>query len=72
VNNLEYGSYAPGAPDVFIDDARFIDLWREPKLRYLLVEGPSVPRIERLVGRDALHLVRTAGGKMLYANRALQ
>ena len=20
VNNLEYGSYAPGAPDVFIDD----------------------------------------------------
>jgi len=26
-NNLEYGSYAPGAPDVFIDDTRFVSLW---------------------------------------------
>ena len=28
VNNLEYGSYAPGAPDVFIDDAEFARLWQ--------------------------------------------
>src|SRR5208282_3376538 len=26
-NNLVYGSYAPGAPNVFIDDARWKDLW---------------------------------------------
>jgi 4-amino-4-deoxy-L-arabinose transferase-like glycosyltransferase len=72
VNNLEYGSYAPGAPDVFIDDHRFVRLWREPHLRYLLVEAPSAARIERLAGRGTLHLVHAAGGKILYANRALQ
>ena len=31
VNNLEYGSYAPGAPDVFIDDTQFAELWRKPR-----------------------------------------
>jgi hypothetical protein len=29
--NLEYGSNAPGAPQVFIDDAGFGRMWREPK-----------------------------------------
>lgn len=70
VNNLEYGSYASGAPDVFIDDARFASLWREPQRTYLLVEGPSVPRIEALAGKDALHLVKESGGKLLYTNQA--
>src|SRR5256886_6978454 len=32
--NLEYGSYAPGSPDVFIDDARFKQLWTEPQRYY--------------------------------------
>jgi 4-amino-4-deoxy-L-arabinose transferase-like glycosyltransferase len=69
VNNLEYGSYAPGAPDVFLDDAEFAEVWRSPRLCYLLVEGPSVVRIERLVGREALHRVRESGGKFLFVNR---
>src|SRR5437868_11442579 len=30
-DNLEYGSYAPGAPQVFIDDAKFESLWSQPK-----------------------------------------
>jgi hypothetical protein len=71
VNNLEYGSYAPGAPKVFIDDAQFTRLWTQPNRRYLLVEGPSVPRIEKLVGAAALHQVRTSGGKFLYSNQAV-
>ena len=29
VDNLEYGSYAPGAPQVFIDDAKFEKLWSD-------------------------------------------
>ena len=69
-NNLEYGSYAPGAPQVFIDDARFGELWREPERYYLLVEGPSLPRIEKVVGRTALHVVAESGGKYLLANHA--
>ena len=27
-NNLEYGCMQPGAPHVFIDDAKFNELWR--------------------------------------------
>ena len=41
-NNLEYGSYAPGAPDVFIDDAHFAELWQKDERYYVLVEKPSV------------------------------
>ena len=67
VNNLEYGSYAPLAPDVFLNDEQFIARWRGERLHYLVVEGPSVPRIERLV---PLHLVKESGGKFLYRNRA--
>ncbi len=71
VNNLEYGSYAPDAPDVFLDDREFGELWRRPERWYLCVEGPAVPRIEALVGEERLHLVTAAGGKFLYTNHPL-
>ncbi len=69
VKNLEYGSYAPGAPQVFLADREFVERWRRNEQHYLLVEGPSIPRVEALVGTGALHLVKAAGGKFLYANR---
>jgi len=69
VNNLQYGSYAPGAPQVFIDDAEFTRRWMSPARHYLLVEGPAVPRIEGLVGKPALHVVAASGGKFLLANQ---
>ena len=69
VNNLEYGSYAPSAPDVFLDDAGFAQRWKTDRLHYLLIEGPSRPRVEKLVGKDTLHLVAESGGKFLFANR---
>jgi hypothetical protein len=69
--NLEYGSYAPGAPDVFIDDAEFADRWHSADRYYLVVEGPQMQRIERLAGgRERLHLVKAAGGKFLLTNNA--
>lgn len=72
VNNLEYGSYAPGAPNVFLNDQQFAERWRRPELHYLLVEGPSLPRLEALVGKHSLHLVKAAGGKSLFANGPLE
>jgi hypothetical protein len=69
--NLEYGSYAPGAPDVFIDDSRFQQLWAEPTLSYFAVEDKEIPRIQALVGAGSMHLLRKAGGKSLFANRAI-
>jgi 4-amino-4-deoxy-L-arabinose transferase-like glycosyltransferase len=67
--NLEYGSYAPGAPDVFIDDAQFAGLWRQPERYYLVANAPAVPRFEKLVGRSALHVVAQSGGKYLFTSR---
>jgi 4-amino-4-deoxy-L-arabinose transferase-like glycosyltransferase len=68
VNNLEYGSYAPGAPDVFWNDEQFQQRWRSRQHYYLLAESPAVPRFERLVGAAALHVVAASGGKYLFRN----
>jgi 4-amino-4-deoxy-L-arabinose transferase-like glycosyltransferase len=70
VNNLEYGSYAPDAPqDVFLDDGGFRARWLSPDLYYICVEKPQVPRLEKLVGRERLHTVIESGGKFVFANR---
>src|SRR5258708_958851 len=68
--NLEYGSYAPEAPHVFIEDKDFAELWSRPQRYYLLIEGPALPRIESLVSKPALHIVRQSGGKFLLTNHA--
>jgi hypothetical protein len=70
VNNLQYGSYAPDAPqDVFIDDAAFRTRWLSPDLHYICVEKPQVARLEKLVGRAALHTLIESGGKYVFSNR---
>jgi hypothetical protein len=67
-NNLEYGSCAPGAPNVFIDDAEFKQLWLKPARYYLVTKLTALPRLTLLVGNDNLHLVATGGGKAVYTN----
>jgi 4-amino-4-deoxy-L-arabinose transferase-like glycosyltransferase len=71
VNNLEYGSYAPGAPGVFIDDTAFARLWTGREPAYLLVESPSVERVRSIAGLPPLHLVTESGGKLLFVNHLL-
>ena len=70
VNNLEYGSYAPGAPQVFIDDAQFASRWASAQRYYLCVELPRVVAIEKLVGRQSMLLLKESGGKFVYSNHA--
>jgi 4-amino-4-deoxy-L-arabinose transferase-like glycosyltransferase len=70
-NNLEYGSYAPGAPNVFIDDAKFIALWHAPARCYLLVYGSERAYLEDLVGRGNLHVVARNADNYLFTNRAI-
>ena len=71
VNNLEYGSYAPGAPSVFIGDAEFLRLWSSPARYYLLADPSEIPRLEKLAGREALHPLKESGGKLLLTNQQL-
>lgn len=68
--NLEYGSYAPGAPDVFIDDTRFKSVWLQPQRSYLAVHANQLPEIAKLVGQDRLKIVASSGGKLLLTNGA--
>jgi uncharacterized membrane protein (GlpM family) len=70
-NNLEYGSYAPGAPRVFIDDRDFVSLWTGPSRCYLLAYGMEMPHLAQLVGESNLHIVTKNSGNYLLTNYAL-
>ena len=67
-NNLEYGSYAPGAPQVFIDDEKLRALWGERQRAYLLVYGTELPHLNILL--DSRYIVVAAsGGNYLLSNQ---
>jgi len=68
---MEYASYAPSAPQVYIDDAQFRRLWLQPERRYLLARESELPRFEGLVGREQLSVVAVSGGKLILANHPL-
>jgi len=68
-NNLEYGSYAPGSPPVFIGDAQFAELWSQPARCYVLTDGGDVANLTRIVGAAKLHKIAASGGKLLLANQ---
>jgi len=69
LNNLEYGSYSPGAPEVFIGDAGFVERWNSSGRWYVASEDEKVKHLRDLVGVGALHAVASSGGKTIYVNR---
>lgn len=68
INNLEYGSYAPGAPRIFIDDSEFVSLWSGTMRWYLVADGKQLARLSALAGANHLHQVAESGGKFLLTN----
>jgi 4-amino-4-deoxy-L-arabinose transferase-like glycosyltransferase len=69
--NLVYGSYAPGAADVFIDDVQFRQLWVGPQRNYLAAPQELLPHLSELVGGERLIVVTRSGGKVLLTNEPL-
>ena len=67
-NNLVYGSYAPGAPNVFIDDQQFKMLWEGPDRYYLVITQKAEARLEKLVDPRSLNVVAQSGGKFVLTN----
>ena len=67
-DNLEYGSYAPGSPPVFIDDRQFQSLWNSPDRYFVLSDGEGKGRLQQSVESGRLFLVAESGGKTLYSN----
>jgi 4-amino-4-deoxy-L-arabinose transferase-like glycosyltransferase len=70
--NIEYGSYAPKAPDVFLDDTRFKNLWNGPQRCYLVAYQKRQKHFEELVGEKHLFVVSSGGGKVLLTNHAVE
>ena len=71
INNLVYGSYAPGAPDVFINDEQWKKCGTAPSRCYLVASRSALPRLEKLVGNARLNVVAESGGKLLLSNLPL-
>jgi 4-amino-4-deoxy-L-arabinose transferase-like glycosyltransferase len=68
-NNLVYGSYAPGAPNVFIDDVQWKNMWLGPERCYLVASDFALPRLEKLVDKALLYVVAASGGKVVLTNQ---
>lgn len=68
--NFEYGSYAPGALDVFIGDQDLKRLWSGRERHYLVTQEAQLPRLQALLS-SSLFIVREAGGKYLFTNQPL-
>jgi hypothetical protein len=70
-NNLIYGSYAPGAADVFIDDPEWQKMWLGPERCYIVLSQTARLRLEKLVGAGQLYVLAESGGKLILSNQAL-
>ena len=66
--NLEYGSYAPNAKQVFIDDAELATRWTSPQRTYLLVYGSDMPHLNDIL-QKRFKVVATSGGNYLLTNQ---
>ena len=68
---LEYGSYAPDAPNVFIKDADFLQLWARQARCYLVTAARKAARIKTLAKDLPLFEIASSGGKVILSNQAV-
>ncbi|PWT84264.1 MAG: hypothetical protein C5B57_05145 [Blastocatellia bacterium] len=69
-NGLEFGSHFPDAPDIFLDDRRFAELWQGAERVFLFVPPEQRAAALARVPEGTRHIVAEVGGKTLFANRA--
>lgn len=69
--NLIYGSYAPGAPNVFLNDQQLTDLWRGSQREYLFLPEEELPHLQGLVDSQNVVILASSGGKLLVTNQAM-
>jgi 4-amino-4-deoxy-L-arabinose transferase-like glycosyltransferase len=68
---LEYGSYAPDAPNVFIDDKDFLQVWVRPVRYYLVTSNRRAARIRTLAKNLPLFEIASSGGKVILSNQTV-
>jgi 4-amino-4-deoxy-L-arabinose transferase-like glycosyltransferase len=70
-HNLVYGSYAPGAANIFLTDAEFKDRWQTPERYYFVVDESGLERIKPKVPEIRANIVIWSGGKYVLTNHPL-
>jgi 4-amino-4-deoxy-L-arabinose transferase-like glycosyltransferase len=70
-NNLVYGSYAPGAADIFLTDAQFKKRWGTPDRYYFVADEHGLERIQPTVPDIRANVVVFSGGKFVVTNHPL-
>ncbi len=68
-HNLVYGSYAPDAPNVFLTDSQWHDMWLAPERCYTVADGKQLARFEKLAEPKPLHILAKSGGKVVLVNQ---
>jgi hypothetical protein len=69
--NLVYGSYAPRAANVFIDDDQLRALWQKPERYYIFSNRRTIDHLESTIGKEQLIPVDLSGGKFLFTNHPI-
>lgn len=67
-NNLVYGSYAPGAPNIFLTDTEFKKQWYSAKRCYFVVDESGLERIKPQIPDIRTNVVIWSGGKYVVTN----
>lgn len=68
MTGLEFGSYYPDAPQVFIGDAEIAQLWRGQQRVFLFTHDNDFAKVQRVVQAPMFRLA-TAGEKSVYSNK---
>ncbi len=71
INNLEYGSYAPGAPGVFLDDRGLKEMWNGPSRQYMILYGSDLDKFKQATGMERPIVVTENSGSYLLTNHSL-
>lgn len=68
MTGLEFGSYYPDAPKVFINDSEFAELWRSDKRVFLFTADRDFAAVKSALNSEMFKLT-SAGDKSVYSNR---
>lgn len=70
-NGLEFGSYYPDAPRIFLDDRTFWPVWNETSTVFLIVPASQMPAAVVRMPAEKTFLFARMGDKTVYVNHRL-
>lgn len=71
-SGLEFGSYSPDAPKIFLTDSDFPRLWNGPQRVFLFVPEKLRREAGLRLPADSTYLLAESGGKAVYVNRPVR